>query len=200
MKLFAIVLIAGTLVACGGKEDKKDKSKVIKTEVTSANVGDLTIGYYDVEVMMKDFKLYAESQANLEKEGLAIQNEMESWQRRGMDAQTKMQEGYKNQTITTEQAQKLDKVLQEAERQIGNIQQMKMIPYQEKTAKLSQVIDNKVKGYSEEFAKANGLKLFLAKAPNGGIGYIDPAFDVSKEFIEFMNAKEDELNSVGGEK
>ena len=72
-----------------------------------------------------------------------------------------------------------------------------MGPDQQKQADLTRVLENKLLKYSEDFAKENGIKLLIAKGAGGGISYIDSAFDVTDAFIQYMNAKEKELDAMG---
>lgn len=198
MRIFTIsILSIGLFTACAEGESKEkkgdDESTVIETKVTSANAGDLTIGYYESEKLATDFDFFRETNMELEKEGAAIQAEMESWQRKGENAARQLQQNYGS--LSMSQRDNYDKTIKQAEKMLISIQQNKMIPYQQKQAELTGILENKLLKYSEEFAKANQIKLLIAKGAGGGISYIDEAFDVSDQFIQYMNAKEKELDA-----
>lgn len=198
MRIITIsILSLGLFTACGGensdKEKNTDKSTEINTTVTSADAGDLTIGYYDSEKLATDFDFFRETNMELEKEGAAIQSELESWQRKYENAARQLQQNYS--ALSMSQRDNYDKTIKQSEKMIMSIQQNKMIPYQQKQAELTGILESKLIKYSEEFSKANGIKLLIAKGAGGGISYIDGSFDVSDEFIQYMNAKEKELDA-----
>lgn len=200
MRIIAISIIsASLLVSCGSdssKDDKKDgEETVIKTNVTSTDAGDLTIGYYDSEKLTTDFTFFKNTSVQLEKEGMAIQQELESWQRKYENAARQLQENYSSLTVA--QQNNFDRTIKQSEKMIVSIQQNKMAPYQQKQADLTRVLENKLLKYSEDFANENGIKLLIAKGAGGGISYIDSAFDVTDAFIQYMNAKEKELDAMG---
>ncbi len=201
MKIVAITLIAASLlVSCGGKEktsakeDKKDS--VIKTEVTSANAGDLTIGYYDVEKLATDFDFYRNMSAEIEKEGAQIQKELENWQRAYETAATQLQKGMSGGTLMSDKIDQLDKKVKQAENNIISIQQNQMAAFQRKQMEVNSVLEKKLFQYSEEYAKANGIKMLYAKGAGSGIAYIDSAFDVTTSFIQYINAREKEIDAI----
>lgn len=201
MRIIAIALVsAGILTSCGGdksnkKDGKKDGDTVIKTEVSSANVGDLTIAYYEMEKLTTGFDFYRTVSAEMEKEGLAIQQELEGWQRSYESAARKMTDGMQNGTLSTDQIEGLDRKVKQAEKSIMNIQQNKAVAYQQKQMEMNSVLEQKLVKYSEEYAKANGIKMLYAKGAGTGIAYIDSSFDVTEAFIQYINAKEKELNA-----
>lgn len=199
-KLLLGFIAVGLLTACGDskedkKEDKEKKETVIKTEVTSANAGDLTIGYYELEKLTTDFNFMRETDEELNKEGQAIQDELVYWQKVLEKNYTELQDGINKGILTSTEQENLSKKIEQAQTNLANIQQNKAAKFQQKQAELTLALEAKVLNYSEEFAKANGLKLLFARGPGSGISYIDGAFDVTDAFIQFMNARQDELNS-----
>jgi outer membrane protein len=192
--------IALTLLsACSSETDKSKeadspKDTVIKTEVTSANAGDLTIGYYELERLATDFDFMRKADEQLTAEGQSIQDELIYWQRELETNYTKLNEGMNKGILTSTEQQALGKKVERAQQNLTNIQQNKAMKFQEKQADFNMKLEAKVLAYSEDFAKANGLKVLFARGPGSGISYIDGAFDMTDEFIEYMNARQKELN------
>ena len=187
------------MASCGSdQEDKKEKEEtVIKTEVTSTNAGDLTIGYYDLQKLSTDFDFMREADERLKKEGQSIQDELVYWQQSLESNYTKLQEGMNKGILTLAEQQSLGKKVEQAQANLANIQQSKAMAFNEKQTDFNMKLEAKVLAYSEEFAKANGLKLLFARGPGSGISYIDESFDVTDEFIDFMNARQKELLEDG---
>lgn len=198
MKYVAIAILAtGVLTSCGGEDAKKgDKDKegtVIETKVTSADAGDLTIGFYETEKLATDFDFMREANEELTSEGAAIEKELINWQRSLETNYTNLQTGMNDGTLTVAEQMALDKKVQQAQGMIQNIQQTKGMQFSEKQADLGMKLEKKLLKYSEEFAEANGIKLLFARGPGSGISYIDGAFDVTDDFIKYMNARQKEL-------
>jgi hypothetical protein len=52
---------------------------------------------------------------------------------------------------------------------------------------------SKISEAGREFSEQNGLDLLFFYAKGGQITYISDAFDVTEDFIEFLNKREDEI-------
>lgn len=198
-KLILGVAVLGLLASCGGDKDgkKADGKTVIETTVTSANAGDLTIGYYNADKLTTDFDFMRETDVKLQAEGRAIEEKLVRWQNIGQQSLAALEKGAQDGTLSVDQQIALDKKMQNAQRNIQQIQQTDYMDLQQRQGELSMVLEKKLLTYSEEFAKANGIKLIFARGGGSGISYIDDAFDITDEFIEYMNAKEKAL--MGGE-
>ena len=122
--LFLGVAVVGLLASCGGddKEGKKE-STVIETKVTSADAGDLTIGYYDAEKLATDFDFMRETDEKLKAEGAAIEEKLIRWQNIGQQSLSALEKGSQDGTLSVDQQIALDKKMQNAQRQIQNTQQ-----------------------------------------------------------------------------
>lgn len=191
MKYLAMAFVAtGVLTSCGGdkKEDgeKKGDKTVIETKVTSADAGDLTIGYYNMEKLYTDFDYVAENNGKLQADAEAIQNKLINYQTVAQDSYNKMQQ----EGLSVQQQMAYDKKMQNAQLAIQRIQQGEAYDLQMRQAEFSAAVEEKLLAYSEEFGKQNGIKLIFARGANSGISYIDEAFDITDDFIKFMNAKE----------
>lgn len=199
MRIIALTLItASVLASCGNDKSKKDDKKdtVIKTEVATTNAGDLTIGYYEMDKLTTDFEFYRKISTEMEKEGAAIQRELENWQRAYETAATALQKGMSGGTLMSDKIDQLDKKVKQAEKNIISIQQNQMAAYQRKQMEMNSVLEKKLIQYSEDYAKANGIKMLYAKGAGSGIAYIDSAFDVTASFIQYINAKEKEIDAI----
>ena len=201
MRIVAISIISvALLTACGSDKKEKEEKKadtVIKTEVKSTNVGDLTIAYYDVERMAEGFEYFKKTMAQLEKEGRELEKNVQYWQSQGQEAAMRMQQGTQNGTLTSADMDALDRKYKQAEKNIRSLESNYM-EFQQKQAELSQVFENKLSKAAEDFSKANGIKLLLARAPGSGIVYIEEGFDVSDSFIQYLNARQEEFDQFTG--
>ena len=191
-KLFLGIAAVALLASCGGdKEGEGKETTKIETSVASVDAGDLTIGYYNADVLVTDFDFMRETDATLKKEGEAIQTKMINLQNIVQSSYQKLQDP----SLSVDQQLAFDRKMQNAQKQLVQIEQTELYSLQERQAKLSMTLEQKLLKYSEEFAKANGIKLIFARGAGSGISYIDEAFDITDEFIEYMNAKEKEIEA-----
>lgn len=191
-KLFLGIAAVGLLASCGGdKEGEGKETTKIETSVASVDAGDLTIGYYNADVLVTDFDFMRETDATLKKEGEAIQTKMINLQNIVQSSYQKLQDP----SLSVDQQLAFDRKMQNAQKQLVQIEQTELYSLQERQAKLSMTLEQKLLKYSEEFAKANGIKLIFARGAGSGISYIDEAFDITDEFIAYMNAKEKEIEA-----
>ncbi|MDC3252914.1 OmpH family outer membrane protein [Crocinitomicaceae bacterium] len=190
----SIVLI-GVLVACNSNKDEKVEVSQPMANIEVKSVGELTIGYYDLEKIPTEFIFYKETQLSLESEGASLEKELMRWQEEGTRAQNQLQQGAQAQTLTDNQMITLQNKIRDCETKIMQIQRDKLEPFQQKSFELNQVLANKLDAYGREFSQNNGLKLFLSYQMGGGVTYIDSSFNMTDEFITFMNDKEKALNN-----
>jgi len=194
-KLILGLAVLGMLVSCGSDDSDekggKNDSKVIETKVTSANAGDLTIGYYDIEKLYSEFTFFTTKGAELEKKAKDIEDKLVRWQQIGQSNLNKLQDP----SLSMDQQIAADKKMQQAQSMIQQIKQGEAYNLQMEQAKFNTALEQKLLKYSESYGKENGIKLIFARGAGSGISYIDSAFDITDSFIEYMNAKEDSLNS-----
>jgi outer membrane protein len=194
--LVASTLLIGLLTACGGgDEKKKEDSKQEITNVEVKSVGELTIGYYNLESIPTEFNFYKETQVRLEKKGAVIEQELMRWQQEGQKSQAALQKGAQSQTLTDNQAMAYQNTIRDCEMKIMEIQRNKLEPFQQESFELNQVLTNKIDAYGKEFSQKNGIKLFLSYSKGASVTYVDSTFDMTSQFIEYMNKEEAELNA-----
>jgi Skp family chaperone for outer membrane proteins len=192
--LVSSIAMVTVLAACGSKDEKKAESQPL-TNIEVKSVGELTIGYYDLEKIPTEFVFYKETQMKLESEGAALEKELMRWQEEGTRAQNQLQQGAQAQTLTDNQMITLQNKIRNCETKIMQIQRDKLEPFQQKSYELNQVLANKIDAYGRVFSQENGLKLFLSYQIGGGVTFIDSMFNMTNQFIAFMNAREKELNN-----
>jgi Skp family chaperone for outer membrane proteins len=192
--LVAGALFMGLLVSCGG-DDKKEQSEETPTTVEVKSVGELTIGYYDLDSIATGFSFYKETQARLEKKGKQIEDRMNAWQQKGQKAAIALQAGMQNQTLTENQVIAYQKKIQECENKIIQIQQNELEPFQQENFEMNQVLTNKVDAYGRDFSKKHALKLFFSVSKGGTVAYVDSTFNMTTEFINYMNEREKQIDA-----
>ena len=85
--------------------------------------------------------------------------------------------------------------MQRSEEEVYRIQQTDGGKLESESMNANEVLIGKIEQYAKEFSEENGIDVLLSKAKGGQIAYISGSFDVSSEFIDYMNKKEKEIES-----
>lgn len=193
-KLLFVGAIAMSLLACNsGKKEKNDKKEDVSTHTPAVSAEGLKIAYYVMDSLAETFEVYKKEMNDFEKEGTQLQNQMATLQSNLERIYTEYEKGVRSQTLTPNQIASYEQRMQGIQQQIGEFQNTKMAKFQEKQMTVTQAIQNKITKYSEEFAKENGIDLFLVSGMGSSVAYANPSMDLTVKFVAFMNAKEEEV-------
>lgn len=196
-KIFNSSIIASFLVltACSGgeKSEAKKSDEPAKTQVKS--VGPLTIAYYQQDSIATKFSFYVETQKTLEGKKAKIDAKVAVQQKAYESAAYALQSGMQSNSLSQNQAEGFQRKMAQCEQEVMRIQQTELASFEQESFDANNVLMNKIEAYAKEFSEKNGIKLFLSKAVGGQILYVDTQFDMTSDFINFMNNKEEELNN-----
>lgn len=187
---------AMTLVACKSdskKEDEKQKDEEPAT-VNVVNSEGLKIGFYTFDSITTQFDLYKTEMDAFEKQGKQLENQMKQLEEKYANKMKAYESGMRSQSLTPNQQANFEQQLQGIQQEVMTFQNTKMVDFQNRQMKATEVIQNKIKQYGQEFAKKHGLSLFLIQGTGSSVAYAEDMYDMTKPFIEYMNAKEKELN------
>lgn len=178
------------LSSCGGDSKKESNEEDAPQKLEVTNVGELTIAYYDMEKISTDFDFYVKTQQDLEKKKKALDDKLLAQQKSYENAAVALQKGMNSNTLTPNQMQAYQDKMRRAEEATFNIQQSEGVALETESFQANEVLMNKIRDYAQQFSEKNGIKLFVSKGPGSSVTYIDPAFDKTDAFIQFMNKKE----------
>lgn len=192
IKNIALIGTIGVLLtSCGGDSEVKTEEPV-NVEVKS--VGELTFAYYDQDSIATQFNFYVETQTALEAKKKKIDAKVAVQQKAYESAGIALQNGMQSNILSQNQAEAYQRKMAQCEQEMMRIQQNELVPFEKESFEANTVLMNKIDAYSKAFAEKNGLKLFFTKAIGGQVAYVDPQFNMTTEFIDFMNKKEEDLN------
>ncbi len=186
-RLFAQVLIlAACTVMATSCNDKSQNAKPAAT-VPQAAMEKMTIRYVDEDSIMNNYNLAKDINEAM----LRRQNQFDAAQSQKGNEINKfgnaMQEKYKNNGYLTEESfnadqAKLQKMQNDAQNYLGNLQQSIQNELSQSQVQLMDSINN----FMNEYAKQKGYDMVLRKSATL---YIDPKYDVTKEVIEGLNKR-----------
>lgn len=193
IKFYTLLIPSALLLtACGDKNTKEaDEKPDQKVEVKS--VGDLTIGYYDMEKIATDFDFYVKTQKQLEAKRKSLEGKIAAQQKVYESAAIALQKGVNTNTLSQNQIEGYQIKMRGAEEEIYRIQQGEGVALDQESMSANEILINKIEMYAKEFSEKNGLKLFLSKSVGGQVSFIDSTFNMTDPFITYMNEKESEI-------
>lgn len=204
MKKLSTILLLGLLstflvTSCGDKTNSSEEDIDESTPVAKRKVGtdssSVAIAYYLQDSIATQFNFYREIDSMLKEKEIAFQKNLESkirsYRQYEQDIQKRMDAGeitgYELEDIQNAAMQK-QQAIQQFEQQRGGELQQESLQYQ--TALM-----NKISEAGREFSEKMGIDLLFFYQKGGQITYISDAFDVTNEFIKFLNKREEQLRN-----
>lgn len=204
MKKLSTILLLGLLsillvTSCGDKtntsEDEIDESTPVTKRRVGTDSSSIAIAYYLQDSIATQFNFYREIDSMLKEKEIAFQKNLESkirsYRQYEQDIQKRMDAGeitgYELEDIQNAAMQK-QQAIQQFEQQRGGELQQESLQYQ--TALM-----NKISEAGREFSDKMDIDLLFFYQKGGQITYISDAFDVTNEFIKFLNKREEELRN-----
>jgi Skp family chaperone for outer membrane proteins len=177
-KLILGLAVIGMMASCGA-EEKEDKEKAPKESAETS----LKIAYYDLEKMYTDLDFSISAGKQLEAEMTAANEDYGKYSKQYENSMAVMQDP--NASIDQQMA--ADRRMQIAQKKLTELQQAS--GWQMKQMQLEQQLAGYLFQFSEEYAKQIGVDALLVNAPGGTIAYINKSYDVSDDFVKFLNEK-----------
>jgi Skp family chaperone for outer membrane proteins len=96
--------------------------------------------------------------------------------------------------LSQNQIQGIQQKAAEKEQKIVQYQQNEGAKIEKETMDRLEVIGKKIEAYSKQFSEENKIDILLTHAAGGQIAFINPTMEVTKEFIEYLNQHEEEID------
>jgi outer membrane protein len=190
-KLFILVCSATILASCGEKKSSTPKDTTPKVE--ARNVGDLKIAFYHNDSIKEYFEYYKKEDEAVTKKQKAFQAEV---QKRTTEYQNylqrKDQEARQGLLSQNEIAQAQQKA-QQMEAAIMAYQQKEGGRLEEETMRKIEDINKKIEALGKKYCEKHGIDILLMHGQGGQLNYVNPSMDVTKEFINFLNENQSQI-------
>lgn len=195
--LFAIGILIFT--SCGEKKKEADTDVEAKVEVR--NTGDLKMAFYHQDSVAKYFDYFRIEDSLIQKKQMAFQKELEGKQKALQDYIATQEKRRQSGLLSENEVMQVQQNIQNQEMQIYEFQQSRGQKLEEEALKKMEVISTKVKKFSEDFCLENKLDILFVYADGTQIKYITPSMDVTKEFTNYLNKRQSEIEKdIKGEK
>lgn len=173
-------------------EGDKDTVNISK-KMANDSVSGIVIGYYIQDSISQGFNFYRKIDSILkskEKEyEVALRGKYESYQNFEESVRRKMEAG----EITGFQLDELQREAVAKQESIANFERQRGGELQQESMEYTTVLMNKISEAGREFSQEKGIDLLFFYQKGGQITYISDAMDVTQQFINYLNKREDEL-------
>jgi Skp family chaperone for outer membrane proteins len=199
MKLIHSIAILGitslSLVACGGKDKNKETAE---PNVPIVRTDGLKIAYYSQDSITAGFAYYLEMDSIIKKKQISFQNELGKREKALRDFLMTNDERDRRGELSMAQKQAIMEQAQRKEQDLMQYQQSRGMELERESGDILEVISNKIEGAGKKFCEKNGIDILLIHGKGGQLNYVNKSMDVTKEFLEFLNAYEDEIQADMG--
>ena len=153
----------------------------------------IVIAFYNQDSIAVGFDYYRKIDSTLkEKEKQfesALRSKYENYQKFEQSVSQRMQNG----EITGMQLDELQKEAMSKQQAIALYEQQRGTELQEESIEYTKALMNKISEAGKEFSEKKGIDIFYYYQKGGQITYISQGFDLTNEFIDFLNERENEL-------
>lgn len=191
-KVVVTLAFGAILTSCGDK-GKENNTENTTPKVEAAKVGELKIAYYDSDSLKKYFDYYREQDSLVTKKQLGFQKEIERRSKEYQDFVVRKDGEARSGLLSQNEMVQVQQKMQQMEADLMKYQQERGAQLEAETMKKLEEISNKISALGKQFSEENKIDILLIYGKGGQLNFINPAMDVTKEFIAYLNQRQDEI-------
>ena len=185
--LFSLVLL---LVACGEKDKTKSDSK---PKIEARNLDGLKIAYYSNDSIKEYFEYYKREDAAVTKKQKAFQAEIDKRTTELQNYVQRKDQEARSGLLSQNEIGMAQQKAQQMESNIMQYQQTEGAKLEAETVKKLEGISNKIEVLGKKYCEIHQIDILLMHGKGGQLNYISETMDVTKEFIQFLNENQKEI-------
>lgn len=202
MKQLFLTIILGLSVSLAFTSCNNDKTKVAVEEedyqVTKKNFGGdstsaIAMAFYNQDSIATQFRFYKEVDSLLKSKENEYRKELEKKYRAYQNYEADIQARMERNEITGYQIEEIQKTAMQKQQAIQQFEMQKGEELQKETLQYQLALMNKISEAGKQFSEKRGIDLLFFFQKGGQITYINNAYDVTEEFIRYLNKREGEL-------
>src|SRR5690554_4668253 len=169
--------------------------KSVESQGDKAPVSGVNIAYYNQDSIATQFRFYREIDSILREKELNFQKELEAKYRSYQAYEAGIQKKMENNEITGYQIEEIQQTAMQKQQSIQQFEQQRGAALQKESMEYQTALMSKIAEAGKEFSDKKNIDLLFFYQKGGQITFINNAYDVTEEFIQFLNKREDELMS-----
>ena len=186
------VFVSSVLVSCS--EQKNSVAvKVDNPKVEARNVGELKIAFYNQDSMKLHFDYYKKEDSIVTKKQMAFQKELEKKRKQMENYYMSYVNKAQNNLLSQVEAEAYQRNLQNQEAELMKYQESEGVKLETETVAKLEAISAKIEQFSKSFCEENNIDILLIQSKGGQFNYISPEMDVTSDFVDYLNAKQTEI-------
>lgn len=196
--LIAVLGISLFFVSCSNGNESKTTEQVDlpveKKQIGEGNAG-IAMAFYYQDSIVTQFKFYREIDSLLKSKELNFQKELEAKYRSYQAYEADIQKRMQANEITGYQIEEIQQTVLQKQQAIQQFEQQRGAELQNESMQYQTALMNKIAEAGKEFSSKKEIDLLFFYQKGGQITFINNAYDVTDEFITFLNKREEELIS-----
>src|SRR5690554_6014915 len=201
MKRFFSIAILGLsstlfIASCNNSNNAASEEEVVKT-VDKKQMGDgatgIAMAFYYQDSIATQFRFYREVDSMLKAKELDFQKELERRIRAYQAYEADIQKRMERNEITGYQIEEIQQTALQKQQAIQSFEQQRGGEIQREIMQYQMALMNKISEAGKEFSNNKNIDLLFFYQKGGQITFINNAYDVTADFIDYLNKREDEL-------
>lgn len=198
MRLILAIGVALVLGACGEKNEveKNDTSSQVRVEGSPQDMGGMKVAFYNLDSLKTMYSYFREQDSIITIDGLNFQRELE---RRGANLQsfiTKNEANIQKGLMSQDDIMKIQQQAQQRQEIIMQYQQSVGGDIEKRGYDVMEIIGNRLQEYGGKFSEDKGIDILMVYTKGGQFNYINGSLDVTKEFTDYLNEQQDEMDNL----
>ncbi|MGC6433897.1 MAG: OmpH family outer membrane protein [Crocinitomicaceae bacterium] len=193
------VFVLGTLISCNEQNNsnvvESNNPNVDNPNVEARKVGELKIAFYNQDSMKLYFEYYKKEDSIVTKKQMAFQKELEKKRKQMEDYYVSYLNKAQNNLLSQVEAEAYQRNLQNQEAELIKYQESGGVKLETETIAKLEEISAKIEQFSKSFCEKNNIDILLTQSKGGQFSYISPEMDVTKEFVDYLNAEQSKIES-----
>src|SRR5690554_162481 len=194
----AIGLSVGFMVSsCGSGDSQADSNMNDNAVVEKRNMGNdstgIAMAFYYQDSIATQFRFYREVDSMLKAKELDFQKELERRIRAYQAYEADIQKRMERNEITGYQIEEIQQTALQKQQAIQSFEQQRGGEIQREIMQYQMALMNKISEAGKEFSNNKNIDLLFFYQKGGQITFINNAYDVTADFIDYLNKREDEL-------
>lgn len=175
-------------------EENENGASVEKRSLGNDSTG-IAMAFYYQDSIATQFRFYREIDSMLKAKELDFQKELERKIRAYQAYEADVQKRMERNEITGYQIEEIQQAAMQKQQAIQQYEQQRGGEIQRETMQYQMALMNKLAEAGREFSNMRDIDLLFFYQKGGQITFINNAYDVTEDFVKYLNKREDQLKT-----